>query len=62
MKRVSVMSIIKVELRLKELAKVVEAFKVNRRSALEALSQELKRELSAASSNPSTLPSVCYHS
>lgn len=48
MKRVSVMSIIKVELRLKELVKVVGAFRANRRGALEALTKELRDAVSAS--------------
>lgn len=42
------MSIIKVELRLQELSKVIEAFKTNRRGALETFSRELKRAVATS--------------
>ena len=42
------MSIIKVELRLKELSQVIEAFKNNRRGTLESFSSELKKAVAAS--------------
>ena len=41
-------AVIKIELRLKELVKVVDIFRTNRRGALEALSKELRSSVSAA--------------
>ena len=40
------MSIIKLEIRLSELPQAVEAFRRNRKAALEALSSEVRRALS----------------
>ena len=48
MKRISPMSIIKVELRLQELSKVIKAFKTNRKGALETFSKELKKAVASS--------------
>ena len=42
------MSIIKLEIRLSEIKKTVEAFKENRKKALESLSRELRRAVSSS--------------